>query len=212
MAALAFLLPVGAGAQPAAAAVDRAVAAFENLTTVRAEFVQTITNPLTGTTMTSRGEFVRRRPNLLAITFTDPAGDRIVADGSSVWVYLPSAAPGQVMKFAPGNLNAARVDPASQFLMEPRSRFTITDGGLSSLRGRAARQVTLVPRGQDVPFSRARVWIDEQDSTIRQFEITEPNGLVRHVVITRLQLNTAVRPSVFQFTPPPGTRVVEGLN
>jgi len=206
---LLMLTPVPAAAQPAARAVDRAVAAYEQLNTLRAEFTQTITNPLTDTRLTARGEFVRRAPNLLSITFTDPAGDRIVADGDAVWVYLPSSAPGQVMKFSPSNMAAARMDPASQFLTEPRTRFTISDAGISSVRGRATRQVVLVPRQSNGAFTRARVWIDERDSMIRQFEITEPSGLVRHVVITRLQPNVAVRPSVFSFTPPPGARVID---
>jgi outer membrane lipoprotein carrier protein len=205
----ALSLPAPVTAQPAAAAVDRAVAAYNALSSVRAEFTQTITNPLTNTRLSARGEFVRRRPNLLSITFTNPRGDRIVADGRAVWVYLPSSAPGQVMRFAANDLNAARVDPASQFLLNPRARFTITDGGLATVRGRAAREVVLVPRERNGPFTRARVWIDERDSMIRQFEITEPTGLVRHVTITRLQTNVAVRPSTFQFTPPRGTRVIE---
>jgi outer membrane lipoprotein carrier protein len=209
--ALALLLaaPATVAAQPAARAVDRAVAAYERLNTLRAEFTQTITNPLTDTRLTARGEFVRRAPNLLSITFSDPAGDRIVADGEAVWVYLPSSAPGQVMKFSSGNLTAARIDPASQFLIEPRTRFTISDAGIASVRGRATRQVVLVPRQSNGAFTRARLWIDEQDSMIRQFEITEPSGLVRHVVITRLQPNVAVRPSVFEFTPPQGARIID---
>ena len=207
--ALVFVATSTATAQPAARAVDRAVAAYEELNTLRAEFTQTITNPLTNTRLIARGEFVRRAPNLLSITFSDPAGDRIVADGEAVWVYLPSSAPGQVMKFSASNMTAARMDPASQFLTEPRTRFTISDAGIASVRGRATRQIVLVPRQSNGAFTRARVWIDEQDSMIRQFEITEPSGLVRHVVITRLQTNVAVRPSVFDFTPPQGARVID---
>jgi outer membrane lipoprotein carrier protein len=209
--ALLLVAPGMATAQPAARAVDRAVAAYERLNTLRAEFTQTITNPLTDTRLTARGEFVRRAPNLLSITFSEPAGDRIVADGEAVWVYLPSSAPGQVMKFSASNMAAARMDPASQFLVETHTRFTINDAGIASVRGRAARQIVLVPRQSNGAFTRARVWIDEQDSMIRQFEITEPSGLVRHVVITRLQPNVAVRPSAFEFTPPQGARVIDQM-
>jgi outer membrane lipoprotein carrier protein len=203
-------LPLAAEAQPAQAAVDRAVTAYNRLTTVRAEFVQSLTNPLTGSRLTARGEFLRRRPNRIAINFTDPAGDRIVADGEAVWVYLPSAAPGQVVKLSPRSADATRVDPASQFLVDPQRRFTISDAGPSTVRGRATREVVLVPRTAAAPFTRARVWIDERDSLIRQFEVTEPSGLVRRVVITRLRLDVPVPNSAFVFTPPAGTRIVDG--
>ena len=44
------------------------------------------------------GVFVQERPNRVSITFTEPSGDRIVGDGKSLWVYLPSSTPGQVLK------------------------------------------------------------------------------------------------------------------
>src|SRR5436190_1567385 len=78
--------------------LDHAVAAWAKVKTARATFEQTVTNALTGSSADARGEFQQQRPNRLAIRFTDPAGVRIVSDGASVWVYLPSSAPGQVVK------------------------------------------------------------------------------------------------------------------
>src|ERR687884_452344 len=70
----------------AGAAIDRAAAAYAKVRTARATFEQTLTNPLTGSVLVSRGEFQQQRPNRLAVRFTDPAGDRIVADGKYVWL------------------------------------------------------------------------------------------------------------------------------
>ena len=70
--------------------LDRAVAAWAKVKTARATFEQTVTNSLTGSSANARGEYQQQRPNRVSIRFTDPAGDRIVADGASVWVYLPS--------------------------------------------------------------------------------------------------------------------------
>jgi hypothetical protein len=41
----------------------------------------------------------------IAVRFTDPAGDRIVADGRSLWIYLPSTAPDQVIRDKAAYLN-----------------------------------------------------------------------------------------------------------
>src|ERR671931_1994598 len=76
--------------------LDRAVSAWAKVKTARATFEQTVTNALTGSSANARGDFQQQRPHKLSIRFTDPSGDRIVADGASVWVYLPSSAPGQV--------------------------------------------------------------------------------------------------------------------
>ena len=55
----------------------------------------------------------------------NPAGDRIVADGKWVWVYLPSATPDQVIRMPVGDGHstpaggAVSLDFISQFLTDP---------------------------------------------------------------------------------------------
>lgn len=199
-----------ASAQSATAVLDRAVRAYENVKTLRATFSQTIDNPLLGVTVTSKGEVVQRRPSQVAVKFTDPAGDRIVADGTWVWFYLPSSTPGQVVRtrIAPGSQGSP--DLTAQFLDTPKSRFEVTDLGRDTVNGRPARVLSLVPRkGVDVAFTKAVIWVDSADALIRQFELTEPSEIVRRVTIRTLTLNPTVSGSAFKFTPPSGTKVIE---
>jgi outer membrane lipoprotein carrier protein len=198
----------GAQAQSLGDLVDRAAAEHAKMRTAKVQFTQVITNPLTGNRINARGQVLRKAPDLLAITFTDPAGDKIISDGRSVWVYLPSTSPGQVIKMTPGGSDAERLDPASQLLRSPRSRFNIADGGTASVGGRSTRIVLLTPRGRET-FSRAKVWIDTRNSLVRRFEVTEPSGLVRNVTLTSIQANVAVPASAFRFTPPRGVRVID---
>jgi outer membrane lipoprotein carrier protein len=89
--------------QPSAEAmVERAAAAYAKVKTVRARFEQRLRNPLTGSTIVQQGTLQQRLPNELAVVFTNPKGDRIVADGKALWVYTPSSAPGQVIKLPVG--------------------------------------------------------------------------------------------------------------
>jgi outer membrane lipoprotein carrier protein len=85
--------PAAAAAQSPDSTLDRAVAAYATIKTARISFTQTIDNALTGSTVSSRGELQQRRPSRFAVNFQEPAGDRIVSDGSYVWVYLPSTNP-----------------------------------------------------------------------------------------------------------------------
>lgn len=188
--------------------VDRAAAEHARMRTAKVQFTQVITNPLTGNRINARGQVLRKAPGLLAITFTDPAGDRIIADGRAVWVYLPSTNPGQVIKMNPSGTDVERLDPASQLLRAPRTRFNFADGGTATVGGRATRVVLLTPKGRE-SFSRAKVWIDTQSSLVRRFEVTEPSGLVRNVTLTSIQANVAVPASAFRFTPPRGVRVID---
>jgi outer membrane lipoprotein carrier protein len=190
--------------------LDHAVAAWAKVRTARATFEQTLTNPLTGSSASARGEFQQQRPNKLAIRFSDPAGDRIIADGAFVWVYVPSSAPGQVVKRSATDAGAVPLDITGEFLTDPRARYVVSAAGAATVAGHAAHALTLVPKaGTQKLFEKATIWVDDDDGLIRQFEVLEPTGVTRHVRITSLEPNAVVDRSAFSFTPPPGTRVVE---
>lgn len=200
-------LPVAGTAQNADAIIDRAVAAYARLNSMRAEFRQTLTNPLTGSTQTTSGVILRKKPNLLSITFQ--SGDRVAADGSTLWVYLPSSTPGQVVRMPYSGSNAITVDPAQQFLDSPRARFTVTSSGTATVSGRATHSITLVPKRANAGFTTAKLWIDDADSSIRQFDVETSNGLKRHVVITSFTANPQLNRSSFRFSVPKGAKVVD---
>jgi outer membrane lipoprotein carrier protein len=189
--------------------LDRAVAAWAKVKTARATFEQTVTNSLTGTSANALGEFQQQRPNKLSIRFLEPAGDRIVADGASIWIYLPSSTPGQVVKRSAGDAGAMPFDITGEFLTDPRTRYDVTAAGTATIAGHAAHALTLIPKaGTQKMFDRATIWVDDDDALIRQFELLEATGVTRRVRITSLEPNVPIDRSVFSFTPPPGTRVV----
>jgi outer membrane lipoprotein carrier protein len=191
------------------ATVSRAIAAWSKIQTLRATFEQTVTNPLTGSALSSNGELQQRKPNKLAITFREPAGDRIVGDGKFVWVFLQSATPGQVLKLATTDVGAAGTDLIGQFLNTPRSKYDATDAGADSVGSRAARAIVLTAKaGEALPFVRAKVWVDAKDGLIRQFESTDANGVSRKVRLLTLAPNAAVDDAAFVFKVPKDVRVV----
>jgi outer membrane lipoprotein carrier protein len=207
-AAVAFAVaPVATKAQTADAVIDRAVAAYAQLNSMRAEFTQTLTNPLTGSSQTTSGVILRKKPNLLSIDFE--SGDRVAADGSTLWVYLPTSVPGQVVRMPYTGSNANSVDPAEQFLNSPRARFTVTSSGTATVGGRATHAVTLVPKRANADFTSAKVWIDDNDSSIRQFDVETANGLKRHVVITSFRANPELNKASFKFAVPKGMKIVD---
>jgi outer membrane lipoprotein carrier protein len=192
------------------ATIDRAISAWSKVRTLKATFEQTVMNPITGSAMMAKGELQQRKPNRLAISFSDPAGDRIVADGKFVWVFLQSATPGQVLKLSNTDVGAASTDLIGQFLTTPRSKYEATDAGADKVGGRNARVLVLVAKpGMLLPFTRAKVWVDDTDGLIRQFESTDANGLSRKVRLLTLSPNASVDTSAFTFRVPANVRVVE---
>lgn len=190
--------------------IDKAVAAYDRTRTSTGTFEQAITNPLSGSTVRARGAFEQQRqPAKFSFRFTEPKGDLIVGDGRSVWIYLPSSTPGQVIKMPMTEGGAGSLDLASHFFDSPKTRFTITDGGAATVAGEATRALVLVPKSNAEPFTRATVWIDSSDGTLRQFETLEPSGIKRRVTITAITPNAPVSAKAFTFTPPKGTRIVD---
>jgi outer membrane lipoprotein carrier protein len=212
--ALAGAAPVMAGAAVGHTAgqddlLDRAVAAWAKVKTVRATFEQTITNSLTGRKLAANGEYQQQKPGKLAVVFAEPANDRIIADGKFVWLYLPSSAPEQVIKSPLGADGTGTMDLTAQFLTEPRTRYKIDPVGALVVSGRPTHAFKLTPKTEaGAPFRVATVWIDDADATIRQFEVTENSGVQRMVRLTSLKTNVPVDASAFVFTPPAGVRVI----
>ena len=130
--------------------IDRAVAAWAKVKTVNGTFEQTVTNSLTGTSATSRGDYVQERPNRLAIRFSQPDGGEIVADGKVVWVYLPSSTPGQVIKRAATDRCAVPIDLTGQFLDAPRTKYDITPLGHEDGRRPRGARLHSHAQGRDV--------------------------------------------------------------
>jgi len=208
MSILSFLL-IAALQSPADRAIDAAVKAYANIRTAKATFEQTITNPLIGSTLKSKGEFEQSRPNRFAFRFTDPKGDVIICDGKHVWAYLPTSAPGRVNRAQCGGEGTAALDLIGEFFSNPKARYTIGDGGAARIGDRNGHIVLLTPKSKDAAFVRAKVWIEPTSGALLQFEAVEQNGLTRLVRITNFTPNAAVNSKAFTFTVPKGVKVVD---
>ena len=194
----------------AGAILDRAVAAMNRVTTLRADFTQRIRDQMLGTDETSSGEFLQQRPGRFAMRWHRPAGDVIVADGQALWVYLPSTAPKQVVRSTLSGKPGESADFVAEFLDHPRQRFAVSYVRADTVGTRPADVLALVPRqNTNLPYQRALIWVDQADSLVRRVEISEGSGAVRRVTLDHLRVNTALPASSFKFTPPAGTRVVD---
>ncbi len=194
---------------PASAAIDRAAQAFRAARTVHATFEQTLSNPATGTTNTTSGDLALAQPNRVALRFNNAGGDRVVVDGRNAWVYLPSAAPGQVLKLPARGGSMAGVESVSELLASPRAKYAVADGGAASVGGHATRVVVLTPKADGQAVTKARVWVDDRDGAVRQLELTDANGLVRSLRMTTWEPNAKLPANAFTFEVPNGVRVVD---
>ena len=201
-----------AGLSAAEASYDRVAKAWSAQSSLEAKFEQRITNALLGRTLTSRGLFQQQRPNKVSITFTDPTGDRIVGDGKSLWVYLPSSTPGQVLKLPASADGAIVADLLGQLLEAPKRNFTISGGEAATIEGRATRRVQLVPRSPgSVPFQKATLWLDDREPRPIRVQVIDAQGTDRMITLTTWTRDAKLAANTFKFSPPKGVKVVTKL-
>lgn len=192
----------------AEAAYDRVAKAWSVLKTLHADFEQSITNPLLGRTAKSKGVFLQERPAKVSIAFTEPAGDRIVGDGKWLWVYLPSSAPGQVLRLPANSDGAVVADLLSQLLDSPKRSFTITGGEEVAVGERTTTRVELIPRTSgSVPFKKATLWLDRKEPRPLRVQVTDVQGVERTIELKTWMPNTTLPSDAFRFSAPKGVRI-----
>jgi outer membrane lipoprotein carrier protein len=201
--------PAAARAQDANALVGRSSRVYRSLSSLTADFVQIIDNPMIDSAE-SRGRLVQAGPDKLAMRFTDPAGEAVIIDGRSVWVYTPSTTPGQVIRMSvPSGGPVYGYNMLAWLLDRPAERYTASYLRADVVGGRSMDVVELVPAVPDLPFERAVLWLDRADGIPRRLEITEHSGATRTLTLSKVRVNQSVPDSTFRFDVPSGVRVVD---
>ena len=190
-------------------ALDRASQTYQTVTSFSAEFVQVITNPMIGAPDTTHGRLYQMRPSRFAMRFTDPKGDRIVADGRFLWLYTPSTTPGQVIRSRIPEYGATGPNLIGQFVERPRERYTAHYVRADSIDHTLVDMIRLVPKGHDEPYSEAVIWVGREDGLVHRLDITEASGQERTVILRKLKVNAGVPGRELTFSPPAGVRVVD---
>jgi outer membrane lipoprotein carrier protein len=195
-------------ADDGAAILARTAKKFSTINSMRADFTMAVENTLMRSTTNSAGKLYQKRPDKIALRFTQPEGDVIVGDGTYFWIYTPSSqAKNQALRLPAAAGGSNVVDLQAQFIGDPVKRFRYTLMGEETIGGRATDVMTLVPR-DGAQYRSLKVWIDRNDSLVRRFEITEQSGVIRRMELKNLQINPAIDAATFRFTPPAGVHVV----
>ena len=207
--ALALLAAGSAQAQDAESIVGRSSRVYRSLSSLTADFVQVIDNPMIDSAET-RGTLIQAGQSKLSMRFSDPPDEAVVIDGEHVWVYTPSTVPDQVLRLkAPSGGPVYGYNLLAWFLDRPAERYEAKYVREDKVGNRPVDVVELTPAVPDLPFERAILWLDRQDGLPRRLEITENSGALRTLALSNLRVNRRVPDSTFEFKVPSGARVVD---
>lgn len=194
-------------AQSADPALARAQQAYDEMRTLRAEFEQTIINPMLGGPERSRGVLFLEPPGRFAMRFIEPRGDRILADGRWLWIYAPSSVPDQVIRQDIPTTGAATPNLFAQFVDRPLERYRATYLRADTLGGEVVDLVRLTPRVEHLPFRDAVIAV-ARDGWLRRLSLVEESGQRRELLFTALMVNQPIPRTEFTFEVPKNTKVV----
>lgn len=198
---------VSAGSEDPNHLLEQASRRYEGLDAFCAEFEQERIVPLLSQTTRSAGTLCQMRPGYFLMDFSDPAGDRVVSDGESLWIYYPSMDEDQVIRTRLGGAGGT-FDFHAEFLDDPTHRFDVRYLGTETVTGRTTHVISLEPRAA-VAYEEAKIWLEEERGLIRKVEIVEENESLRRVVLSDIRIEPGLEPGRFSFEPPPGAQVLD---
>lgn len=207
--ALAALAPQASaqtvGADGAVDAIAAAAERYTEFSSMCADFEQELYTAVLDRSRDSAGRLCQSSPNLFSMDFTDPDGDRIVVDGSDVWVWYQSINPETVLRMPLDPRNGS-FDFYREFLEDPLTKYDIGGGATEDIDGVATVRVDLAPR-EPLSYESAVVWIDPGTDLIRRVAISEANGSVRTVTLRNVDLEPVLSHATFIFEVPEGVTV-----
>jgi outer membrane lipoprotein carrier protein len=195
-------------AQDAVVVLGTAESAYEQIITLKAEFRQTIINPMLGGPEESQGVLYLSPPDRFSMRFSDPKGDRIVADGTWLWLFTPSTVPDQVIRQTIPTSGTATPNLFAQFAHRPLERYDASYVGPDTVAGLQVDRVRLIPRVQGVPFRQAVISVSRGDGLLRKVALVEESGQRRTFVFDSVDINIPIPAAELVFRPPQGTRIV----
>jgi outer membrane lipoprotein carrier protein len=203
---IAVLVPAALAGQDPEAIAARADRALAALTSLQADFVQRVENPVLEKTEIGHGTLYYRAPGQYRIEYRYPRGDVVVDDGTWTWIYLPSSQPGQVIRQPADGSGGA--NPLT-YLRDLRSLYAVNLVGPETVSGELSDHLALEPRSEEAPFTEVEVWVGRETRLVRQVRTLTPDGVEKSYTFTALERGATIPETRFRFTPPRGVEIYD---
>ncbi len=191
-------------APPVVAAVQN----FYNATnTFSADFAQSYWVKAYNQTKNSSGHVIFNKPGKMDWTYKDPAGNRVVSDGTTVWVYEASNKQMYQQAVAQAQYPAALAFLTGQGQLAKLFNFTMCPGATMNFPGGDVLVGT--PVTPSSAYEKVLFYVDTATSQVRRVLILDGQGNRNRFDFNTPVVNQPVPATQFVFTPPPGTTVIK---
>jgi len=186
---LCMTLPVAAATGP-----EQMRRFLDSVTTLQAQFEQSVLNEQKSAASRAQGTFYLKRPNQFRWDYSEPESQQIVADGRQIWLYDPDLEQVSVT-FQRKALNGT---PAMLLISgEPVEKaFEVIDIGNSQ----GLDWVELIPRDEESQF--IRILLAFTNDELRRMEMADKFGQTTRFQFYNIEHNPAFASTFFQFERP----------
>ncbi|MDC0747385.1 LolA family protein [Polyangium mundeleinium] len=193
---------------PTAEEIGRRVQAFYDSTkTFKATFAQTYTIKVQNVKKESKGTVTFEKPGKMSWSYDAPNGNRVVSDGKVIRVYEKE---NEQMFETP--VKNSQYPAALAFLMGTGQlvkdfNLKLLDAAQMKFEGGYVLEGT--PKDATPAYQKVLLYVDAQTNQVRRVLILDAQGNKNRFDFSAPVVNQPVAKGEFDFTPPPGTRVVK---
>jgi len=180
-------------------AEQRLKTALKNMDNMSAEFKQTLLDEDKNIVQQSSGTLALQRPGKFAWIYTEPFEQRIIADGSELWVYDVELDQVTVKPMDESISNA----PIMILMKESdvTQQFNVIEVG----QRKFLFWIELEPQAKDLEYQ--RIFIGLEGGNVRAMELQDQFGQSTQIVFENLRVGVVHNPATFKFVPPEGVDV-----
>ena len=186
--------------------VTKMQAFYEKTQDLKGKFKQVYTDTLYGSKRTSYGYLYVRKPGMMRWNYVKPERKSFIADGKMLWVHEPED------KQAFRNpLDSANLSTGLTFLLgkgDLTKEFDVAYAA-DKLGAPGDLVLKLMPKAATGQYEHLVIAIKPNDYSVGESMVVQKHG-TNHFIFSNMAFNTSLGKSRFRFTPPEGTRVIDG--
>ena len=175
---------------------------YQAMDDVVAKFTQHVTFNFSKIEQTFAGTLTMKKPNKYRV---ESEHQTIVTNGTVVWSYSPFNKQVLVDRYKE---NQNTLSP-EKFLLSLPAQYYATLLGKEKLESMETVVLKLVPKDDQSFIKSVKMWVQEKTWLVRKVLVLDVNDTETEYTINDLRINTHVNESLFSFTPPAGTEVVD---
>jgi outer membrane lipoprotein carrier protein len=198
------------GNLPLAEVVKKMQERYEKANDYRAKFTQKYTTAATGRERSSTGEVFIKKPGRMRFNYAAPEPQMYLSNGTTFWVYEPEAK--QAFR---QDLKSSQLPAAVSFLMgkgKLTDEFDVAPAKELPYGQPGEYKLALKPKKAQGAGTYKAIYfvVDPQTFLVNQSVLINAQGDINAFTFTEAKVDSKLPEATFKWTPPQGTRVVEG--